>query len=80
MQELLDLSFGWLKGRNKFEVEVASVYRVAVQITFIIVGCDLVLGSDTFFIEVTADRGLGDTQNSRHFLLNPMPRLAPRPL
>jgi putative transposase len=29
MQELLDLTFAWLKGRNPFQVEGASVYRIA---------------------------------------------------
>ena len=29
MQELLDLTFAWLKGRNPFKVEGASVYRIA---------------------------------------------------
>ena len=29
MQELLDLTFDWLKGRNPFRVEGASVYRIA---------------------------------------------------
>jgi putative transposase len=29
MQELLDLTFAWLKGRNPFNVEGASLYRIA---------------------------------------------------
>ena len=29
MQELLDLTFAWLRSRNPFKVEGASVYRVA---------------------------------------------------
>ena len=29
MQELLDLTFAWLKGRNPFNIEGASLYRIA---------------------------------------------------